>query len=104
MSVPQFTTPTLIFTFDDENLDLTQASQIIVSMESMGTRKQIEKSGSDLVVEAKKVTIELSQEETSALSIGDVKMMINWVFANGKRGASKKAIVNIEENLHRAVM
>lgn len=105
MGVPQYTTPTLVFTFEDENLDLTQASQIIVSMESIGTRKQtVEKTGNDLVVEEKKITVELSQEETAALSIGNVKIMINWMLANGKRGASDKAIINIEDNLHRKVM
>lgn len=103
MAVPQYTTPTLVLTFQDENLDLTQASQIIVTLESK-TKKQIEKTGQDLTVEAKSISVDLSQQESSALAVGEVKVMVNWILPNGKRAASKQNIVDISENLHRKVM
>lgn len=103
MAVPQYTTPTLVLTFQDENLDLTQASQIIVTLESK-TKKQIEKTGQDLTVEAKNISVDLSQQESSALAVGEVKVMVNWILPNGKRAASKQKIVDISENLHRKVM
>lgn len=103
MSVPQYTTPTLTFTFTDENLDLTLASDVIVTLEAK-TRRQIEKSGSDLTILPKKITLELTQQETAMLAVGEVKAMINWVFPNGKRAASKIKMIEIGDNLHRKVM
>lgn len=103
MSVPQYTTPTLTFTFSDENLDLTLASEVIVTLEAR-TRRQIEKTGSALTIQPKKITLDLSQQETAMLAVGDVKVMINWIFPNGKRGASKQKVIDISDNLHRKVM
>lgn len=102
--IPQYTTPTMIFTFKEEDLDLTQATKIIATLESVKTGKQIEKSKSDLTVEAKKITLELTQEETGAFLVEPVKVMINWTFANGKRGAMEEITIDISENLHREVM
>lgn len=102
-NVPQFTTPTLIFTFK-EDIDLTQATEVVVSLESVKTGKLIEKTGNDLIVEPKKVTAELTQEESAAFAVGEVKAMVNWLLPNGKRPASNKKIFDIVDNLHRQVM
>lgn len=103
MNVPQYTTPSFVCQFADENLDLTQASEVVVTFEA-GTRMQIEKTGSELSISPKEVSFDLTQEETAMLTIGDVMLMVNWIFPNGRRGASKRKMINIVDNLHRAVM
>lgn len=104
MGVPQFTTPTLVFTFSEEHLDLTQASEIVVSLRSMRTGKQIDKTGSALEVQEKQVSVDLSQEETGAFADGDIKAKINWLLPNGKRAASEDMFFSISNNIYKKVM
>lgn len=104
MSFPRFTTPTLTFTFREENLDLTQASKIVLSLTSMKTGKQIDKPEEELTVQAKQVSCDLSQEETGLFAAGKVMAKLNWLLPNGKRGASEDRFFEISENAYKKVM
>lgn len=88
--IPRATTPTLTFTFTEEDLDLTAASHVYVTFRE-GV-KVLTKTGDDLEVEAKSVSARLSQSET-LMFYGTVEAQVNWTVA-GDRIASN--IVNID--------
>lgn len=94
--IPRGTTPTFTLTFDDEDLDFTQARNIYVTFKG---GKNIEKTGTDLEVTEKTVSVRLSQAETLALSKGLCEIQVNWTFADGSRAASEIVGYNFSENL-----
>ena len=85
MSVPRGVTPTLEFTFDDENLDLTSANHVYVTFRG---GKSFTKSDEDLTIEAKKISVYLNQSETLSFMAGPVEIQANWTYPNGRRAAS----------------
>ena len=97
MGVPRGTTPTLVLTFSDETLDLTQASNVYVTIEAAG--QILTKPGSALAVEERQISVFLSQSETLAFSPGRVKIQVNWIYADGKRGASEIAYYDFSPQL-----
>ena len=88
MSVPRGTTPTLVLTFTDPNLDLTTASNVYVTLKN-GTVK-ITKTGDALEVEPKKISVFLSQTETLGFPEGAAEVQANWI-GGGKRAATEIA-------------
>lgn len=86
------TTPTLQYKFKEINVaDITSAYLTIKS------KTTIEKDLSSAVVGDKTISWTLSQTET--LSFGDsVSCMINWLLADGTRGASVKTEIMVKEN------
>ena len=91
-------TPTFTFTFPQtSSVDLTQAAHVYVTF--VGSRKTIEKSDTDLTIEAKSVAVYLGQDETLALSDGVVSMQINWTYGDGSRAASEIVRCQLCDNL-----
>ena len=97
----QATTPTFILTLPND-IDLGQAVHVYFTMRQNGS--VIEKSDSDLAIDANEVSVYLSQEETLKLSIGAARLQLNWTYANGSRACSTIATVTVDENLLKAVV
>ncbi len=83
--VVRATTPTFIFRTNGE-VDLTLASEVHVTFSSYGVL--LDKTGEDLDVEAKQISVYLDQEDTLSFKIGDCEAMINWKYSDGSRGSS----------------
>ena len=98
MGVPRYTTPTFTLTFaETEAVDLTQATNVYVTLSGLGGK--ITKTGEDLVVAAKSVSVKLTQAETGSLGTGDVRIQVNWTDELGNRAASEIAVASITEQL-----
>ena len=102
MGVPRYTTPTFELTFTEEGLDLTQAAEVYVTFQANGCK--ITKTGEDLEVAAKKITVLMSQEETGGFPEGPVRIQANWLNPDGKRIASAIAVANISAQLLQRVI
>lgn len=89
MSAPRGTTPTLVLTFTDTNLDLTTATAVYVTFKYGLMNDKITKTGEDLEVEAKKITVSFSQAETLNFPEGPMQIQANWTGADGFRAASE---------------
>ena len=101
MGVSQFTTPTFVLTFANEQLDLTTALNIYVTFSCV--TGSITKSGNSLTISEKQIDVYLTQEECGNL-FGDVEIQANWTFVNGDRAASDIQTVKIDKNLLRRVV
>ena len=102
MGVARATTPTFVQTFSEAELDLTQARNVYVSFEQ--GKRVITKTGDALNVEAKKITVLLSQEETLGFCEGIIKIQANWITQNDKRYCSVVKSFNLTEQLLRQVI
>lgn len=91
------TTPTFQLKITDDDVDLTQATNVYATFKQLGF--QIDKSGDDLVVTAKQVDVYLSQEETLQFAEGDIEIQLNWTYGDGSRAATKIKRVSIGKNL-----
>lgn len=96
MGVPQYTTPTFTLTFTEEELDLTQASNVYVTF-GRG-RNKLTKTGEALTVSTKQIEVKLSQQESARFN-GDVEIQANWVLPSGDRVASEVVTVSIDDQL-----
>lgn len=96
------TTPTIHFEFDDEDLDLLEASHVYVTLLNNGVRVTL--TDNDLVVYEKAVDAYLSQEQTLAMSGGMTECQINWTYADGARVASQIQTIIIGRNLENEVL
>lgn len=94
MGVPSYTTPTISLTFTGD-IDLTQADNVFVTFTCNGN--VLTKTGEALTVEAKKISVNLTQEETAILS-GEVRLQANWMLV-GKRIASEVATIFMTDQL-----
>lgn len=101
MGVPRGTTPTLVLTFEDPDLDLTECSNVYVTF-NVGTG--LTKTGADLEVKEREIDVYLTQAETLAFPTGKVKMQANWVYTDGTRGASDIASVEFTRQLLGSVL
>ena len=97
MSTARATTPTFRHTFTEESLDLTLANHVYVTYRQGS--KALTKTGNDIEVEPKAVTVYLTQKETLMFRAGTVEAQINWTGVNGRRAASKIKGIELEENL-----
>lgn len=97
MSVPRLTTPTFVLTFPTSSMvDLTAADDVYVTF---GFRNEIlTKTGSDLTVAEKTVSVYLTQNETRMFPVGDIQIQVNWM-VDGSRFASDIVKYHISENL-----
>lgn len=79
------TTPTIIYTFHIVSpSDFTQAVLTIKKHNAIYLRKNLE----DAVVGENSLSWMLTQDETLGLGKTDATMMVNWLTADGVRGAS----------------
>lgn len=95
-SVARGTTPTFLLTFSEEDLDLTQADNVYVTFRS-GARS-LTKTGEDLEVLPKQISVYLSQEDTLSLSSA-VRIQANWTFGGGHRAASEIVSYELSDQL-----
>ena len=102
MSIPRGTTPTFTLTFSDEDLDLTEAANVYVTFET--GNYSLTKTGEDLTVEAKKITVLLSQAETLKFINKTVDIQANWTTPTGLRAASEVKPYEISKQLLRKVV
>ena len=80
----QGTTPTITLTIQSESVDLTQAQNVYVSIVQGAI--EIEKTGDDLEITERSVSVWLTQEETLKLSVGaTAEVQVNWTFLDGNR-------------------
>ena len=94
------TTPTNIINVD---LDLTGMT-IFVTYAQNG-KILFEKTNDVITVEADKLLVPLTQEETLSLGAGSaLSMMLNWLTTNGTRGASAEESVMAVNNHIREVI
>ena len=101
MNVTQFTTPTFTLVFTDDELDLTQAQNVYVTFRAPNAC--ITKTGTDLTVSEKQISVFLDQYETGQLS-DNVEVQANWTLPSGMRAASVISSVYIDRNLLRRVV
>lgn len=102
MSVPQYTTPTFTLTFEEDGLDLTDAMNVYVTFRSGAVT--VTKSGEDLEIETKAISVYLNQEDTGKFRTGDVEIQANWTEPDGGRAASEIVIYPISEQLLKRVV
>lgn len=102
MGVPRYTTPVFTLTFSEQGLDLTQATGVYVTFKQGD--KAITKSGNDLDVAEKTISVYFSQEESAEFYVGDVNIQANWVTGDGNRAASEVVKYQFTEQLLRQVI
>lgn len=84
------TTPTIIYKFKIISpADLTKA---ILTIKSMG-QIILEKTLADAIVGEDSLSWTLTQQETLSIGTRSCKMMLNWVTADGTRGASAETVI-----------
>ena len=102
MGVPRYTTPTFELTFTEDGLDLTNAESVFVTFNAPGFC--LTKTGEDLTVAEKKISVFLSQEETGKMPEGPVRIQANWKNPDGKRMASTIAVAQVSAQLMQKVI
>ena len=103
MAIVPGTTPTLPLSLP-EGYDISDATQIYVSLKS--ETAQTTKYGESVTLTSGRfITVKLSQEDTLAFPNNSVaKIQVNWIYADGTRGATVPATVVISEQLLRSVL
>ena len=101
------TTPTFIFTIKSDTLDLNQADSIYVTF-SQGSKK-VTKTGEDVALDGTKtVSVWLTQEESLALSEGELECQINWTYHDGydnyRRAATVVKTICVTKQLLRRIL
>lgn len=102
MSVAIATTPTYTLTFTEQSLDLTTAVNVYVTF-AQGS-KIITKTGDDLTVTARSITVSLTQSETLNFRAGDLEIQANWTGANGERSCSEVETTELSKQLLKRVL
>lgn len=102
------TTPTITFTIQNQDVDLTAAENVYVTFAQGMT--VIQKSNDNLEIEARTVSVWLTQEESLKLADGsNCEVQINWTFlaADGetvRRAATEVKTINIGKQLLKRVI
>ena len=99
MPVPRGTTPTFVLIFEEEDLDLTMAQNVYVTFRSKGSSYAVTKTGNDLAVTEKEISVYLSQDETFRFGEGSIEIQANWTTSHGDRYASEIATYCISKQL-----
>ena len=103
MGVPQYTTPTFTLTFDDVDLDLTDAENVYVTFKSRDNL--VTKTGEDLDISEKEIEVKLTQAETGKFTPNEaVEIQANWTMTSGDRAASVVVTTLIDEQLLKKVV
>lgn len=96
MAFARGTTPTLTFEIESEDLDLTNAEHIYVTIK-YGNRL-LTKADSDLIIAAKSIQLTLTQQETLAFG-NTVGVQVNWTYSNGARWCTDIVEYRVEDQL-----
>ena len=97
MKTARAATPTIALTFSDEELDLTDALHVYVTLKQ--DTNTLTKQDTELTIESKRIEFELSQTETLAFMEGLVKVQANATYAGRKRLSSEVRTFNLSEQL-----
>lgn len=95
------TTPTITYKF--KVVPVSSIVKAVLTVKERGVNI-IEKTLSDATVGEDTLSWTLTQEETLAIGARDASIMLNWLTADGVRGASREEIVNGVNNHIREVM
>lgn len=95
------TTPTITYTF--KVVPVSSIVKAVLTVKERGVNI-IEKDLSDATVGEDTLSWTLTQEETLAIGARAASIMLNWLTADGVRGASKEEIINGVNNHIREVM
>lgn len=93
-SIIRGTTPTLIYKF--KIVDVSEITKAYLTIKQGSIL--IEKSLNDAVPGTDTLSWTLTQEETLSIGTRQASIMLNWVTADGTRGASGKSVLYIEDN------
>ncbi len=96
MAFGRYTTPTIIMTFTKQGLDLTAAANVYVTFESNG--QKLTKTGEDLEVTEKQISVWLTQAETGRFK-QEVEVQANWTGNGGTRYQSNIQTIPVDRNL-----
>lgn len=94
------TTPDITLRIEDQDVDLTAAEAVYATI--VQGKNKITKTTEDLSIEARRVEIFLSQEETLSLEVGTAEVQLNWLYRDrGKlrRGSTKPAAFSVLRQL-----
>lgn len=95
----QGTTPTLVLTVGEEQLD---GCTCYVTIRQSG--KKLTKSGANLTVSGNEIAVTLTQRDTLLLVPGDCEIQVRWIDSNGNAMATDKATVEVTESLLKSVI
>lgn len=95
------TTPTITYTF--KVVPVSSITKAVLTVKERG-ENIIEKDLSDATVGEDTLSWTLTQEETLAIGARGASIMLNWLTADGVRGASREEVVNGVNNHIREVM
>ena len=96
------TTPTFTLTVGTNQLDLTQADAVYVTITQVNTT--ITKTGEDLEIDGNVISCWLEEPDSIKLINGTAQVQVNWVYTDSvtgdiKRAASDIAVIGISDNL-----
>jgi hypothetical protein len=97
-------TPTITLTLPDD-IDLTFAQNVYVTLADPKTDKKWTKTGQDLTIDQNVIQLSLEQQETLAMQC--VAIQVNWTYIDGtatKRACSDIVRVYFSENLEPRVL
>ena len=91
------TTPTYTLTLNG-SIDLGLAAGVYVTFRQAG--RTLTKTGDDLTINGNVISVYLVQSETLGFSEREkTELQVNWVYADGSRGASKIVPIRFGPNL-----
>ena len=97
MAFPRGTTPTLTFELDDNELDLSTANNVYVTIKN--GLNVTTKTGQDLTIDENQVSVKLTQAETLAFTNKKIRIQINWTYNDGSRWSSEIVEMLVSEQL-----
>lgn len=100
------TTPTYVLTFGDD-VDLTQADAIAVTITDFQRKPLVELTTDDLIITETTIQFTLSQEQTLALPNGNCLLQVNAIYDDGTsvaRACSEIGVLEFKKNLKNEVM
>lgn len=105
-------TPTFTLSFP-ATVDFSQVDTFVFTLSQKEENVSVEKTGAAVSVggDNHSVTVSLTQQDTLQFVYHDqsdkktyAEMQLNWAYSNGSRGGSKIKLVELEKNLHMAVI
>ena len=102
MSSAVATTPTIILSFAESDIDLLAAEHVYVTMKN--GRTVVTKKDSELTVFSQQINFGLTQQESLMLGEGAIRVQVNWTYSDGTRASSNISAFNLTEQLLKRVV
>lgn len=100
------TTPTFTLTLLDDNVDLTEASNVYASFKQAPknncfreSSEEVRKFGQDIVVRKNEVDVYFNQTDSLGFKEGRLYIQLNWTYSDGSRACSNIISVPVGPNL-----